>query len=142
MDITKKNSQNGGLGDPAEIKEVYGSAVNIEQEGSPQERAAEASPIRYYFYRTWRSQLFNLIGYFVLLILCVVVSNYIPQTVIAGNLFSIGSTTYYLHLPLLTLIPGALLGKILINVYDAKFIIDEQGVEAHIGLVSLNLRQA
>ena len=31
--------------------------------------------------------------------------------------------------------------KILIHIYDAKFIIDEHGVEAQIGLVSLNLRQ-
>ncbi len=71
----------------------------------------------------------------------VVVSNWVPALVVPGSLFSLGDTTYYLHLPILVLLPGAMLGKILINIYDAKYIIDERGVEAQIGLVSLNLRQ-
>lgn len=132
---------NDDLGDSAPVKEVYGSIDAIEREGSPLERAASQEPIRYYFYPTWRSQLMNLVGLFFLFILTVVVSGYVPALVVAGSLFSIGDTTYYLHLPVLTLIPGALLGKILINIYDAKYIIDDRGVEAQIGLVSMNLRQ-
>lgn len=105
------------------------------------ETAESLDSVRYYFYPTWRSQFHNLVILFLLYILTVVVSRYIPATVVAGSLFSIAGTTFYLYLPILTLLPGAMLGKILINMYDAKYIIDEQGVEAQIGLVSMNLRQ-
>ncbi len=102
---------------------------------------AEGEDIRYYFYPTWRSQLMYISLFLILCILTVVVSRYVPALVVAGSLFSIGNTTLYLYLPILTLIPGAVLGKILINMYDAKYIIDDHGVEAQIGLVSFNLRQ-
>jgi hypothetical protein len=138
----------GSLGieydDPSEessdVKEVYGSAENIAALGSPIERAAD-QPIRYYFYPTWRSQLVNLCMFFLLCVLAIVISKYVPLLIIKGSLFSLWGTTYFLHLPLLSLFPGAMLGKILINIYDAKYIIDERGVEAQIGLVSLQLRQ-
>ena len=122
------------------VKEVYGSAEAIEEHGSPLARANEES-IRYYFYPTWRSQLLNLCLLALLFVVTVVVSHWVPALVVPGSLFSIGDTTYYLYLPILVLLPGAMLGKILINIYDAKYIIDERGVEAQIGLVSLNLRQ-
>jgi hypothetical protein len=126
---------------PPPVREVYGTAEAIETHGSPIARGTGEEPIRYYFYPTWRSQTLNLCGLFVLFVLTVIVSKYVPMLVVAGSLFSIGDTTYYLHLPILVLLPGAMLGKILINIYDAKYIIDERGVEAQIGLVSLNLRQ-
>ncbi|MCB0322086.1 MAG: PH domain-containing protein [Bdellovibrionales bacterium] len=122
------------------VREIYGTPSNIQENGSPVARSGE-QPIRYYFYPTWRSQLLNLCAFVVLCVLAVVVSWYVPVLVVAGSLFSLGDTTYYLHLPILVLLPGAMLGKILIHIYDAKFIIDERGVEAQIGLVSLNLRQ-
>jgi len=105
------------------------------------EVVSEGEDIRYYFYPTWRSQLMYIALFLILSILTVVVSRYVPALVVAGSLFSIGKTTLYLYLPILTLIPGAVLGKILINMYDAKYIIDDDGVEAQIGLVSFNLRQ-
>lgn len=132
---------NDSDGSNVAIKEVYGTIDAIEREGSPLERAANKEPIRYYFYPTWRSQISNLLLLAILFIATVVVSRYVPALVVAGSLFSFGDTTYFLHLPILTLIPGALLGKILINIYDAKYIIDDRGVEAQIGLVSMNLRQ-
>ena len=122
------------------VREVYGSPENIEKLGGPTEHGG-SGPIRYYFYPTWRSQFLNLIGFFVLSIIAIVVSRYVPILVVAGSLFSIGDTTIYLYLPVLVLIPGAMLGKVLIHIYDAKYIIDERGVEAQVGLVSLNLRQ-
>jgi len=123
------------------VKEVFGSIDSIEREGSPLERAANKEPIRYYFYPTWRSQVSNLLLLLLLFIFSVVVSRYVPSLVVKGSLFSLFGKTYFLHLPILILIPGALLGKILINIYDAKYIIDDRGVEAQIGLVSMNLRQ-
>lgn len=136
VDFDDEEYEGGEFGAP--VREVYGSAKNIEELGAPSE---SDGPIRYYFYPTWRSQTLLLIGFVVLCIVGVIASRMIPALVMAGHLFSIGDTTYYLHLPLLILLPGALLGKILVNIYDAKYIIDERGVEAQIGLVSLSLRQ-
>ena len=140
--VAKPAPDNRGAADisAGEVTEVYGSASNIAKIGSPTERAPY-SPVRYYFYPTWRSQLFPLCGFLILSILAVKGSHYLQWTIIAGKLFSIGETTFYLYLPLLSLMPGFVLGKILIYIYDSKYIIDERGVEAQIGLVSLSLRQ-
>ena len=105
------------------VRKVFGSAENIEKVGSPTETDQR---IAYYFYPTWRSQLFSLIGFFALCILGVVVTGYIPKLVIAGPLFSLGDTKYFLHLPILILPPGVMLGKILIAIYDAKFIVGRE----------------
>lgn len=125
----------------SDVEELLGNAENIKRYGSPSERAQENRPVRYYFFPTWRSQFFSLIGYFCLAVLSVWGSQVLGWTVIEGRLFTIGATIYKLHLPLFVLAPGFFLGKILIYMYDSKYIIDERGVEAQIGLVSMNLRQ-
>jgi hypothetical protein len=132
----------GGQEDGGErlTREVYGSRKNIERLGSPIDRSPTEN-IRYYFYPTWRSQLLNLVGFFLLSALCVVLSRYFPILVLPGKLFQLDKTAVVLHFPILILLPGYLLGRVLIHVYDAKYIIDEGGVEAQVGLVSLNLRQ-
>lgn len=138
----KENSTNDmGTSDAKKrLISVYGSADNIEKMGSPIAKS-NIAPIRYYFYPTWRSQLFPLIGFFLLSYIVVLISDVLDWTIIEGRLITIGDSTYMLHLPLLVLLPGFLLGKILIYMYDSKYIIDERGVEAQIGLVSLSLRQ-
>lgn len=116
------------------------SPLNSNADISPIHQGIKAG-VRYYFYPTWRSQMVNIVAFFALCGLAIVGSHYIPALVIAGSLFKIGGTTYYLYLPLLILLPAMMLSKVLINVYDAKYIIDDAGVEAQVGLVSLNLRQ-
>jgi uncharacterized membrane protein YdbT with pleckstrin-like domain len=124
-----------------ESLEIPGTPENIAKIGSPISRADESTPIRYYFYPTWRSQLFPLAAFFILSILAIMGSEIFPNSILSGKLFSIGNTTLFLNLPLLALIPGAMLGKILIYIYNSRYIIDSNGVEAQIGLVSLSLRQ-
>ncbi|MFN8391987.1 MAG: PH domain-containing protein [Bdellovibrionota bacterium] len=132
----------GQFGDESErpVREVYGSSRNIERHGSPIEQSKEQS-IRYFFYPTWRSQLMNLIGFFALSGLCIMLSRWFPITILTGKLFAFRGTMFVLHFPTLIFMPGILLGRILVKVYDAKYVIDEGGVEAQIGLVSMNLRQ-
>jgi len=122
------------------VREVYGSAANIARLGTPIQNMHHA-PLRYYFYPTWRSQIFHLIGFFVLCLITIKVSSLTDYAIISGPLFSFGETTIQLSLPYLILIPGALLGKVLWVIYNSKYIVDERGVEAQVGLVSLNLRQ-
>lgn len=139
-----------GLEAPAEsesdlnIREVYGSAENISRIGSPIELSTDGTHVRYYFYPTWRSQLARVLGYFILCVLVVLASSYDPiaqYLVLEGRLFTIYDTELWLHLPWLTLVPAYLLGIVLWHIYNSKFIIDERGVEAQVGLVSFNLRQ-
>ncbi len=141
-DGSQVNPTSGSEDDVASpaIREVYGSAKNIEVHGSPIEKSGR-EPIRYYFYPTWRSQLSNLCGFFALCVVCVIGSRYIPYVVIPGKLVSLFGVHVILYLPVLILLPGFMLGRILMNIYDAKYIIDDGGVEAQIGLVSFNLRQ-
>lgn len=123
------------------LLEVYGSPRNISEIGSPIAHSGRER-VRYYFYPTWRSQLLNLIWFGLTSILSIVASQNGPSwLVVRGSIFSFGSTTVYLDVPILVLIPGFVLSRVFIAVYNAKYIIDDGGVEAQIGLVSLNLRQ-
>lgn len=122
------------------IFEVTGTQRNIARFGSPIQRREEIS-LRYYFYPTWRSQMGPLCWFLVTSILCIILSDSVDWLTIRGRLISTASTTYYLHLPILVLLPGFLLGKALVGMYDSRFIVDYRGVEAQVGLVSLLLRQ-
>lgn len=126
-----------GRGGQAPIEKILAAAQS--GQGLGDERIDES--VRYYFYPTWRSQLFPLIGYFILSYFAIWLSNEVDALVISGKLFDVGDTRYMLDLPLPIFIPGFLLGKVLLYIYDSKFIIDERGVEAQIGLVSMHLRQ-
>ncbi len=142
MDDLKENPE-GEVKKEREIIEVRGNAENIERLGSPVDRAKEeGQSVRYYFYPTWRSQILRTIGYLVLSILTVVLCRHFSSfAVISGPLFTYGDNVIRLYMPWPALIPGFLLVKILLYIYNSKYIIDERGVEAQIGLVSLNLRQ-
>lgn len=124
--------------DDKPVEEVFGNSRSMAKYGPPSQ--TEDRHVRYYFYPTWRSQLIPLVGFFILSGLTVWASGF-PYMVLKGKLFALFGTTYFLDLPILVLIPGFLLGRVLLSIYDAQYIIDERGVEAHIGLVSLNLRQ-
>ncbi len=135
-----QNKQSSGLAKNLKVREVYGSARNVAALGSPVEHMYDA-PVRYYYYPAWRSQILELCAFFALCWLAIRGSQLLPWLVVPGKLFNIGETTVYLYLPLLSLLPGFMLGKILFFLYNSKYIIDERGVEAQVGLVSLSLRQ-
>ena len=68
-------------------------------------------------------------------------SSWSKVLILKGRIFSTAETTYFLHLPLLTLIPAVILAGILIRVYDVLYVIDSRSVEAKIGLASFHFRQ-
>lgn len=125
------------------VDDVFGGESDVT--GPIQSRANDKrddQEVRYNFSPTWRSQLLNLIGFFTTSVGAVWVSRELANyVVIVGELFSTSSTQYVLHLPLLVLVPGFFLVKILIQMYDAKYIIDDAGIEAQIGRMSLNFSQ-
>lgn len=88
--------------------------------------------------RVWRSELTHVIIFLVLCIVCVVLSNQYPATVIKGRLFSIGSYSMYLSLPLLWFFPfGSLLAAVF-KIYNVKYILDSRGIEARVGILALH----
>lgn len=127
------------------VKQAY--AVNQARTESDKELLDKLAPWRladgsYCFRPTWRAQIFRLIGFLILCIATVAVSQlWSSLLVVRGPLFAIGSYRYFLHFPIVAVIPAVFLGKILIFLYDARYLIDRRGVEAQIGLVSLSLRQ-
>ena len=98
-------------------------------------------PVRYYFYPTWRSKLGKLLLFFIFSILAIRLSLEFDEMVIRGELFTIGNTIFFMSMPILMAIPGYILARVLLYIYNCRYIIDERGVEAQIGLVALRLRQ-
>ena len=88
--------------------------------------------------RVWRSQWQRMILFFVLCIASVLLSEYLPQSIIEGRLFSIGDNTIFLTLPLFSLLPLYGLFNVALPIYDARFTIDNKGMETKIGILSLN----
>lgn len=124
------------------IEDVFGDAPVVKDSHGNRVESLEDGEIRYYFFPCWRSQFLNLIGFFITSIGAVWVSQELAKyVVITGELFSTSSTQYVLNLPILALVPGFFLVKVLINIYDAKYIIDDAGIEAQIGKMSLNFSQ-
>jgi hypothetical protein len=127
------------------IEDVFGSSpedVGSSQEYESKEKSGEEEQVLYYFFPAWRSHFFDLIGFLISSIGAIWVSRELTDyVVIVGELFSTQNTQVVLHLPILVLVPGFFLVKTLVGIYDAKYIIDEAGIEAQIGKMSLNFSQ-
>lgn len=112
------------------------------EEGSGKGLRSMPDVQRVVIHPTWRAQLFTLIGYLILFWVTIIVSNLEEDVfVIEGNLFNIFGYELVLHFPWLSMINLAVLFKLLFFMYNAKYLVDDQGVEAQIGLWSNNLRQ-
>lgn len=90
-------------------------------------------------HRVWRSQIKRLIVFILLCPITILVSRYVPQSVVTGKLFTIGTNTIYLSLPLLSLFHFGSLVALMLPIYDATFTIDSRGVEMESGILGLQL---
>jgi len=88
--------------------------------------------------RVWRSQSERIVMFLVISPICIWLSNTFPLTIIAGPLFSFGGGTLELKLPLLWLVPVFIIGQAVMRIYDVRYIIDKQGIESKIGILSLS----
>ena len=88
--------------------------------------------------RVWRSQIL-LLGLFLLSSpVCIWLSELMPGSILTGPLFNFGDFRINLKLPLFWFIPAFFASKAIINVYDVRYLLDKQGLEAKIGILSLN----
>lgn len=88
--------------------------------------------------RVWRSEASRLLLFLVIAPICVWLSNNFPQSVITGPLFSIGSVTIVLKLPLLWFIPAFIIAQAILRIYDVRYTVDSRGIESKIGILSLS----
>jgi uncharacterized membrane protein YdbT with pleckstrin-like domain len=87
--------------------------------------------------KVWRSEIARIVSFLGLCIGSVVFYYLYPSTVINGKLFSAFGHTVYLQLPLAWLAPAAALLEALARIYNVSYRLDQRGVEAHIGVVSV-----
>lgn len=91
-------------------------------------------------HKVWRSEV-TRIG--ILLLLCVaavILSQWFPHSVIQGEVISWGDKRLDLNLPLFALMPVIALGDLIARIYDVRYTLDAEGIEARIGIISLSQR--
>jgi uncharacterized membrane protein YdbT with pleckstrin-like domain len=77
---------------------------------------------------------------FVLCMLSVVLSRQFPGSVMSGEVFRLGSFRLMLSLPLFWLMPLLAFVATASRIYNVRYVIDTRGVEARVGILSLNQR--
>jgi len=73
----------------------------------------------------------------VLLIAAPLLSRGFPGSIITGEIFKFFGTRVYLSLPLWWLLPAFLLLEATWRIYNVRYVVDEQGIEAWDGILSL-----
>lgn len=91
-----------------------------------------------YLNKVWRSELERVMLFCISLVSSVGLTWRFPQSVIVGDLFTIGNTTAYLYLPIFWLIPLSIFLESVVRIYNVLFRIDRNGIKAWHGIVSLN----
>jgi hypothetical protein len=137
---TQDNYFGASSSEVGDVQNIVWSKSNVKKYGSAVEHYP-AKNIRYHLYPTWRSQVGNLFLFSLTSLITISASNWVSWTVIKGDLFHAFGTSFQLHLPILIFLPGLILMKILVRLYDSQYIIDGRGVEAQVGIVSFMLRQ-
>lgn len=89
-----------------------------------------------FFYPTWRAQVPLLLSAALVSIVFVPLSRFFNLVMNSGTLFTIGESNYSMDFPFLMLLPGILIARALISLYNAKYMLNGEGVEAHVGLCS------
>ncbi len=87
--------------------------------------------------KTWRSELLLVALFLLTSIAAVQLSHALPWSVIKGDIWREQHTQIFLHLPLFWLLPAFFLGLACVRIYDVKFTLAENSLEALYGIVSL-----
>lgn len=85
--------------------------------------------------KVWRSELRIIILFFVFCVASVILSHEFPGSVIRGELFRIGSQRFILHLPLFWFLPAGMLFKGIFRIYNVRYLMDGNGIEARYGVM-------
>lgn len=86
--------------------------------------------------KVWRSELQSVTLFFFFSVLAVVLSRHFPGSVLTASLFTVGSSTIYLTLPLWWFLPFFTLMGGILRIYNVRYVVDNRGIEARIGILS------
>lgn len=87
--------------------------------------------------KVWRSEIEGIALFFLFSVIAIVLSRQFESTIFTGKLFEMGSKTYYLSFPLLSLIPLFFLFTSMFRIYNVRYSVDKAGVKARIGVISI-----
>jgi len=90
--------------------------------------------------KVWRSEIGGVVFFIVCIIGAAALSRYLPGTVIVGELVPLGLSVVYLKFPLFWLAPLSCWIHLLFKMYNVRYSADTRGVEAVVGILSLNQR--
>jgi len=90
--------------------------------------------------KVWRSEIGGVVFFLLSVVVGGGLSAYLPGSVIVGEILPLGLSVVYLKLPLFWLIPLTSLIHLLFKMYNVRYQADTRGVEAIVGILSLNQR--
>ncbi len=89
-------------------------------------------------HKVWRSEVVRIGIFFALCIAAIVLSSFFPRSIIRGELLTLGDTRMDLDLPLFALMPVVAMMDLIARVYDVRYVLDGEGLEAREGIISLS----
>lgn len=90
--------------------------------------------------KVWRSEIGGVVVFGLAVVLSAGLSKTFPGTIIVGEILPLGLSTVYLKLPLFWLIPLTCWIHLFFKMYNVRYSADTRGVEAVVGILSLNQR--
>ncbi len=91
-------------------------------------------------YKTWKSEYRLFCALVASMFLCVFLSREFPKSVVSGELFTVGTETVYLSLPVFWIFPFIFYSLALIHIYNVKYRLTEKGLEMTTGIISTKKR--
>lgn len=87
--------------------------------------------------KVWRSELVRVTLFIILVFASPILSAALPGSVIKGPLFSTSQSTFFLSFPLFWLLPFFSFVDAAFRIYNVRYVVDSQGIEAWEGILSL-----
>lgn len=90
--------------------------------------------------KVWRSELGGLALFGGACVAAIGLSQMFPGSIIVGELFSLSLSTIVLKLPLFAILPAGIWFHLVFKLYNVRYSADARGLEAILGILSLNQR--
>ncbi len=92
---------------------------------------------RLIIHKVWRSEIILLVLFGVTGLAAIILSHYFPGSIISGDLIVVSGFALSLRLPLFWLIPAGFLFLGILRIYDVRYAIGTEGMQAQVGNLGL-----
>jgi len=90
--------------------------------------------------KTWRSEIVTVLIFIIMAVIAIVLSELFPWSIIEGELFKVGGTSYRMTLPLFWFMPLITIGSAIFRIYNVRYTITERGIEFEKGIIELRIK--